>query len=354
MLKLTLLVAVSIFLMAGSTFSQQTSESARLEGPRRTIQNEAKKVVSPSLLVRSLDAKSGQTDSKSSVAASALAVSPSGAEKSEANDNRSVVGRNNSSRGYLNVFMIPGQQLRPSTALWAKQSDNIGSGPLVERKRMDSLLMPNEFLNGLGRLASVPPAKVENAQDRESSLWKRLEIQVSHSSHVFTLFREKSDGTRETLYECKIGLGAPEFPTPVGVYYVTHIYDQDPWWIPPANRAWAAGDSPSQRVYGGTMAPLLKKKVLGPRKRDRDRDKSHEDFVESQVKLEDYGYRFHGTNQPRSIGRNQSHGCVRMLSDDAKKVSGLIKEHVGILDQRESENGPFVVLNAPVKLNLVR
>lgn len=354
MLKFTLLTAVSIFLMAGSTFSQLTAEPTRIEGPRRTSPDESKKGMGPSLLVRALDAKSSETDSKSSHVAPGLGISPSGVEKSGGNDDRSGTDRNVASSMYLNVFRMPGQHKGPATPLLVTRSENTGSGPLVERKRMNSLLMPNEFLNGLGRLASVPPAKVDNVQVRESSIWKRLEIQVSHSSHIFTLFREKSDGTRETLYECKIGLGAPEFPTPVGVYYVTHIYDQDPWWIPPANRAWAAGDSPSQRVYGGTMAPLLKKKVLGVKKRDRDRDKGQEDFVESHVKLEDYGYRFHGTNQPRSIGRNQSHGCVRMLSDDAKKVSGLIKEHVGILDRRESENGPFVVLNSPVKLNLVR
>ena len=152
------------------------------------------------------------------------------------------------------------------------------------------------------------------------------------------------------LYECKIGLGAPEFPTPVGVYYVTHIYDQNPWWIPPTNRAWAAGDSPSKRVYGGTMAPLLKKKIAISRKKDV----TSEDRIEGQVKLEDYGYRFHGTNAPRSIGRNQSHGCVRMLSDDAKKVAAIIEDKVGIAERKESDNGSFALLNSPVRLNLIK
>ena len=70
--------------------------------------------------------------------------------------------------------------------------------------------------------------------------------------------------------------------------------------------------------------------------------------------MDDYGYRFHGTNQPRSIGHNQSHGCVRMVPEDARKVASLIKEYVGIADEKANENGKFVVLRAPVRLNLVK
>ncbi len=354
MLKFTLIAAVFIFLSASFTSAQQIGEPVKLEGPRRINAHDQKKTTGSSLLARNVDGKSSGTSAKSTNGASELTLGSSVVEKCGAIDDRKKSGYGISSNRYLNAVMMPGEHEGLGVSVWIKRTENSDLGSLVERKRMDSLLMPDAFLKGLGRLASVPPAKVEKSLVPESPMWKRLEIQVSHSSHVFTLFHERSDGTRETLYECKIGLGAPEFPTPVGVYYVTHIYDQDPWWIPPANRAWAAGDSPSQRVYGGTMAPLLKKKVINLRKRHKEGEKEREDFVESQVKLEDYGYRFHGTNQPRSIGRNQSHGCVRMLSDDAKKVSNLIKEHVGALDRRESENGPFVVLNAPVKLNLVK
>jgi hypothetical protein len=177
-----------------------------------------------------------------------------------------------------------------------------------------------------------------------------LEIEVSHSGHTFALYAGSPQGKRETLYECRVGLGGPGFPTPVGVYFVTHIYDDDPWWIPPKDRAWAAGDKPSRRVYGGTMAPLLKKRDIRTKKDPTD----VEDKVSGQVKLEDYGYRFHGTNSPRSIGHNQSHGCVRMLPNDAKKVASLIKEYIGAADRKESENGSFVILKSPVRLNLVK
>ena len=98
------------------------------------------------------------------------------------------------------------------------------------------------------------------------------------------------------------------------------------------------------------MAPLLKKRDVKSKKDPMDT----EDKVSGQVKMEDYGYRFHGTNAPRSIGHNQSHGCVRMLPQDAKKVATLIKEQIGTADRKGSENGSFVVLKSPVRLNLVK
>jgi hypothetical protein len=201
-----------------------------------------------------------------------------------------------------------------------------------------------------GQLASLRQPEISREGPITTESLPYLEIEVKHGEHTFTLFSNLGDGRRQPLYHCRVGLGGPGFPTPVGTYFVTHIYDDNPWWIPPKDRAWAAGDKPSKRVYGGTMAPLLKKRDVRSKK-----EVAHsEDKVSGPVKLEDYGYRFHGTNSPRSIGHNQSHGCVRMLPDDAKKVAVLIKEHVGTMDRRESENGSFVILKSPVRLNLLK
>ena len=113
------------------------------------------------------------------------------------------------------------------------------------------------------KLEPTDPSKISGgSSEKFSGKYDHLEIWVSHSAHEFKLFGLPSTGQREVLYETKVGLGSGEFPTPVGVYYVTHIYDEDPWWIPPRDRAWAAGQSPSRKVYGGTMAPLLKKRPV--------------------------------------------------------------------------------------------
>lgn len=214
---------------------------------------------------------------------------------------------------------------------------------LVDRNRMETLLRPSESHKAVGNFPTGP----------EGGDVGYIEIEVSHSAHYFKLNASSLFGKKEVLYECRVGLGNPhEFPTPVGVYFVTHIYDDDPWWIPPTNRDWAAGQSPSKKVYGGTMAPLLKKRPVKMKAKKQAPDP--EDKIAEQVQLNDDGYRFHGTNAPRSIGQNQSHGCVRMLPDDARKVANLIKEHVGVAERRESENGTYVVLKSPIRLNLVK
>jgi L,D-transpeptidase ErfK/SrfK len=168
-----------------------------------------------------------------------------------------------------------------------------------------------------------------------------LEIWVSHSEYDLVV----AEGDKG-LFRCKVGLGSREFPTPIGNYYITHIYDSDPWWIPP-NRPWAYGKSASKRVYGGTMAPLLKK--TKPRTL-----LDGEDFIAMECNLVDHDYRFHGTADPMSIGHNQSHGCVRMFPKDAKRVADLIKDYVGISGRGETPNGTFVVLSRPVLLTIIR
>ena len=95
------------------------------------------------------------------------------------------------------------------------------------------------------------------------------------------------------------------------------------------------------------MAPLLKK--TKPRMYT-----DGEDFISLECEWKDNDYRFHGTQEPFSIGRNQSHGCVRMLPDNARQVADLIKEHIGVCGQGETENGKFSVLCSPVRLSIVK
>lgn len=168
-----------------------------------------------------------------------------------------------------------------------------------------------------------------------------LEIYVSHSNYDLVV----AEGDKG-LFRCKVGLGSSEFPTPVGDYFITHIFDQEPWWIPP-NRPWAYGKRASKDVYGGTMAPLLKKKVLRT-------SSDGEDLIAMECELVDHDYRFHGTREKFTVGRNASHGCVRMLPKDAKQLADLIKEHIGIKGRGQTQNGTFVILNKPVRLTIVR
>ncbi len=267
----------------------------------------------------------------------------------------------------------------PSASMNTRAGDADGTrttlpaqGPtLVAPKRMETLLEPSNSLTSVGNLPSgsqqSAPKQMETRLQPSEPLESgdnaltnprigHLEIEVSHSGLTLDLFSNSPDGQRERLCDQKrVALGDKrEFPTPVGTYYVTHIYDDKPWWIPPKDRAWAAGDSPSQKVYGGTMAPLLKKRPA--RQKKQAPQAYQEDLISYEVQLNDDGYRFHGTNAIKSIGHYASHGCVRMKPADAAEVADLIKKHVGTVDgpKGRTENGEFVVLKAPVRLNIVK
>jgi L,D-transpeptidase catalytic domain len=209
--------------------------------------------------------------------------------------------------------------------------------------RMESRLQPSG--------TPVPEEKASSDLEKSGDY---LEIEVSHPNLTLDLYECSPDGQRKPLCQRKhVALGVRgEFPTPPGTYFVTHIYVDKPLWIPPKDRAWAAGESASDRVYGGTMAPLLKKRPL--RHSGRAQSPFQEDLVSGPVELDDWGYRFHGTNALRSIGHYASHGCVRMLPKDAAEVAKLIIDHVGVVGEGESENGKFEILRAPVHLNIVK
>lgn len=262
--------------------------------------------------------------------------------KFNAVDNLSGSAPGSLGRWIVNRFPAPET---PSNRSWGDGgTNNLKQWPvLMNRSQLSALMNSPTLLNSLGKLAG----------NYYSDLGA-LEIKVFHSKHLFQLISKTPEGANKVLYECKVGLGAPSFPTPKGIYYVTHIYDDNPWWIPPENRAWAAGQSASKRVYGGTMAPLLKKKPLKKSRRSRRSQIPSEDFIAEQQCYADYGYRFHGTSSPRSIGRNQSHGCVRMLNEDAKNVADIIKAQVGEMGRGESENGEFCILNSTILLRMVQ
>lgn len=63
-----------------------------------------------------------------------------------------------------------------------------------------------------------------------------------------------------------------------------------------------------------------------------------------------HGYGIHGTNEPRSIGKAASHGCIRMAKADLEELYPMVKvgDAVELIGQRNEETarlfGPAVVM----------
>jgi L,D-transpeptidase catalytic domain len=207
------------------------------------------------------------------------------------------------------------------------------------RKLGRTMLDSGEGFSSSGRLVGDP-----------ASLFSGFEAHVNRSRYTLKLYGIKNSGERTLLFECRTGLGSAEFPTPRGTYYLVRIFDDHPIWIPPRDRDWAYGQSPSRSVYGGRMMPLFKKSPI------KDGSKAKEpvttlDIMAPSMNLADTGtYRVHGTDSPWSVGSSQSHGCVRLLNKDVKRLADTLKLYVGTTTRGATENGPYVNLARTVRL----
>jgi murein L,D-transpeptidase YcbB/YkuD len=99
----------------------------------------------------------------------------------------------------------------------------------------------------------------------------------------------------------KVAVGEPNFPSPIGQRLMNRIV-WNPWWIPPKKISqWA-------EAYEDT--PPGAENPLGPVKMD----------------IQDLYY-IHGNNDPISIGHAVTHGCIRLLDDEAVIIARkIVKE----------------------------
>lgn len=108
------------------------------------------------------------------------------------------------------------------------------------------------------------------------------------------------DGRVVKIYSTAVG--APSTPSPAGVYTIAQRLPNPTWY------------GPHKVVAPGAANPLGTRWMGLSRK----------------------GYGIHGTNRPRSIGRNASHGCIRMRNRDVEELFELVSvgDAVELQDER--------------------
>lgn len=216
-----------------------------------------------------------------------------------------------------------------------------GRDPNSVRRNDSGLVDPIDSLEEVGRRVGDP-----------TGLYKNFQIEVEKAKYSVKLFGFGEDGRKVLLFSCKAGLGSSEYPTPRGAFYIARIFDDKPLWIPPQDRDWAYGQSPSHSVYGGHMMPFYSRLQAGPAPKSDDVN-SELDLVAPQMKLVDIGaYRIHGTDSPWSVGSSQSHGCVRLLNSSVAQLADTLKMYVGTTTRGQAPNGVYIKLAQPVRLIL--
>lgn len=104
---------------------------------------------------------------------------------------------------------------------------------------------------------------------------------------------------------------------------------------------------------GGAKTPqgdfIISEKVRNPN------GKSNGEFGSRGMTLSDTLYAIHGTNKPSSIGKDESHGCVRMLQADVEELYNIVPQQTkvtigkGVLPPSEPGNGIGAGRGIPVQ-----
>ncbi len=134
----------------------------------------------------------------------------------------------------------------------------------------------------------------------------------------------------------QVAVGRPKYPTPTGTFSIRRIV-WNPRWVPPDSE-WAKDRKPTPP--GDPDNPMGRVKIF---------------FREPT-------YYLHGTHDTDSLGRAESHGCVRLRNGDAISLAQLLMRNGGaersdgwmqkVLDKVRSTRE--VQLSRPVTLTIVR
>jgi lipoprotein-anchoring transpeptidase ErfK/SrfK len=125
-----------------------------------------------------------------------------------------------------------------------------------------------------------------------------LRLEVSVSERTLRVI----DG-EEVVKSYQVAVGQSAHPTPKGRFSIRRII-WNPRWVPP-NAGWARGKTPKEP--GDPNNPMGRVKLF---------------FSEPD-------YYIHGTENQASLGRAESHGCVRMANSDVVELAQLVMERGG-------------------------
>jgi lipoprotein-anchoring transpeptidase ErfK/SrfK len=124
----------------------------------------------------------------------------------------------------------------------------------------------------------------------------RLEVDLSERE-----LRVLEDG--ETIDRFPVSIGEEKYPTPEGNFTIRKVI-WNPAWVPPDSK-WARGKT--AKPPGHPENPMKRVKMF---------------FKEPD-------YYIHGTGAEDSLGKAESHGCLRMSPEDVTRLAQLVMEHGG-------------------------
>lgn len=163
-----------------------------------------------------------------------------------------------------------------------------------------------------------------------SPAWAELRLEVHLDSRELIA---SVDG--EEVERFPVAIGTDDYPTPTGSFKIRKVI-WNPSWRPPDSK-WARGKSP--KPPGHPDNPMKRVKMF---------------FKEPD-------YYIHGTDDHDSLGKAESHGCLRMRESDVTRLGQMVMEHGGkpmpepwyrrIFHRKTTK---VVYLSAPVPIEISR
>ena len=124
----------------------------------------------------------------------------------------------------------------------------------------------------------------------------RLEVDLSERELLAVV-----DGDVAKRY--LVSVGKDSYPTPRGSFKIRKVVF-NPSWKPPDSK-WARGKTAKAPGHPDNPMKLVK------------------------IFFKEPDYYIHGTDADESLGRDESHGCLRMNTGDVEELTRLVMEHGG-------------------------
>lgn len=109
----------------------------------------------------------------------------------------------------------------------------------------------------------------------------------------------------QLLHKWTVAVGNPASPTPLGTWKISEIRHEPTWYVPPSIQK-------EIKDLGGEIGTSIKPGDENP-------------LGAYFLRLGSTTIGIHGTNRPRSLGKWDSHGCVRMHDEDVAVLAAKIK-----------------------------
>ncbi|QLA11615.1 L,D-transpeptidase family protein [Desulfolutivibrio sulfodismutans] len=161
-------------------------------------------------------------------------------------------------------------------------------------------------LNQLRRPAEAKSTDRLDAAGRDYYERKnRYMIEVFLADNILVLYEKQPDGVRRPAKTYRVATPAGDVEAPAGWGVITQI-EFEPWWRPTENMKRRAKQK--GRSLPDVMPPGVKN-PMGPFKMHL----SH-----------GFAYRIHGNNDPKSIGKRVTNGCIRMRNDEGLELAKIL------------------------------